>query len=402
MPWNQPGSDDKDPWNKQNNQQGPPDLDELFRNLMKRFGVGAGGRKSAGGSSGGAGMLAGGTGFLVIVVLGLTLWIASSFYIIKQGETGVILRFGKFAETTDAGLRWHLPYPVETVEKVNVQKVNTIEVGYRTSGSSNRSGAVPAEALMLTEDENIVDIRFAVQYDIKDPKKLLFNVADNTAMVVRQATESAVREIVGHSTMDFTLTEGRAEIAIQVRDLLQKILDRYETGINVRSVEMQNAQPPEQVKGAFDDAVKAREDEQQKKNLAEAYANDLIPKARGAGARITQEADAYKASVIAGARGETERFLKVLAAYQQAPEITRKRMYLDAMESVMTNTPKMLIDERQGSNKLLYLPLEKMLNTRPQARGRQPAADTVPSNDTVAPGVTRGARVDPRNRMRTR
>jgi len=401
MPWNQPGSDDKDPWNKRNNQQGPPDLDELFRNLMKRFGVGTGGNKSGGGFSGGTGILAGGTGLIVVVVLGLAVWIASSFYTVQQGETGVVLRFGKFSETTQAGLRWHLPYPVETVEKVNVQKVNTVEVGYRTSSSSNRSGAVPAEALMLTEDENIVDVHFAVQYDIKDPKRLLFNVAGRTPMVVRQATESAVREIVGHSKMDFTLTEGRAEIALKVRDLLQQILDRYQTGINVRSVEMQNAQPPEQVKGAFDDAVKAREDEQQKINLAEAYANDLVPKARGAAARITQEADAYKASVVAGARGETERFLKVLAVYKNAPEITRKRMYLDAMESVMTNTPKIIIDEKAGSNKLLYLPLEKMINSLSATRSRQPAADTVSSTDAVLPNSGRAPVNDPRNRMRT-
>ncbi|HED13942.1 MAG TPA: FtsH protease activity modulator HflK [Gammaproteobacteria bacterium] len=401
MPWNQPGSDDKDPWNKRNTQQGPPDLDELFRNLMKRFGVGTGGRKGGGGVPGGTGMLSGGTGLLVVVVLGLAVWIASGFYTVKQGETGVVLRFGKFTETTDAGLRWHLPYPVETVENVNVQKVNTIEVGYRTSNSSNRTGAVPQEALMLTKDENIVDIHFAVQYDIKDPRKLLFNVADEPSMVVRQATESAVREVVGHSTMDFTLTEGRAEIALQVRDLLQKILDRYETGVNVRSVEMQNAQPPEQVKGAFDDAVKAREDEQQKKNLAEAYANDRIPRARGAAARIKQEAEAYQASVVAGARGETERFLKVLAAYQKAPKITRKRMYLDAMESVMSNTPKLMIDEKKGSNTLLYLPLEKLMNSLPSIRSRQPAADTVSSTDAVLPGLNRRTKADPRNRMRT-
>ncbi len=402
MPWNQPGSDDKDPWNKRDNQQGPPDLDELFRTLMKRFGVGGGGKKRGGNISGGAGMISGVTGLIVVAVLGLAVWIASSFYIIKQGETGVVLRFGKFSETTDAGLRWHLPYPIETVEKVNVQKVNTIEVGYRTSNSSNRTGAVPQEALMLTKDENIVDVHFAVQYDIKDPRNLLFNVADEPSMVVRQATESAVREVVGHSTMDFALTEGRAEIALQVRDLLQQTLDRYQTGVNVRSVEMQNAQPPEQVKDAFDDAVKAREDEQQKKNLAEAYANDLIPRARGAASRIKQEAEAYQASVVAGARGETERFLKVLSAYQKAPKITRKRMYLDAMQSVMSNTPKLLTDEKQGNNTLLYLPLEKMLNSLPSVQSRQPAADTVSSTDAVLPSLDRGTQTDPRNRTRTR
>ena len=283
-----------------------------------------------------------------------------------QGEQAVELRFGKYRETNDAGLHWHIPTPFETVEIINTQHVNTVEVGYR-KGASNLS-TVPREALMLTQDENIIDIQFAVQYDIKDPTNLLFNVSEfnprNMAeTVVRQATESAVREIVGRSTMDFAITEGRARLAAETKSLVQRILDRYQTGINVRTVEMQNAQPPSQVKNAFDDVVRAREDEERIKNLAQAYANDIIPKARGFAARITQEAQAYKESTVAKAEGQASRFEQVLEEYRKAPEVTRDRLYLEAMEEVLSNSSKMMIDQ-QGGDSVMYLPLDQLLRGR--------------------------------------
>ena len=225
---------------------------------------------------------------------------------------------------------------------------------------------------MLTQDENIIDIQFAVQYDIKNPTNLLFNVSEfnprNMAeTVVRQATESAVREIVGRSTMDFAITEGRARLAAETKSLVQRILDRYQTGINVRTVEMQNAQPPSQVKNAFDDVVRAREDEERIKNLAQAYANDIIPKARGFAARITQEAQAYKESTVAKAEGQASRFEQVLYEYRKAPEVTRDRLYLEAMEEVLSNSSKMMIDQ-QGGDSVMYLPLDQLLRGRNASR----------------------------------
>ena len=249
------------------------------------------------------------------------------------------------------------------MEIINTQKENTVQVGYRDGA---RKQYVPAEALMLTQDENIIDIQIAVQYDIKDPSDWLFNVSEYNSRdlahnVVRQAAESAVREIVGRNTMDFAITEGREQIAAETRSLVQEILDLYETGINVVTVEMQDAQPPEQVQDAFADVVRAREDEVRLKNLAEAYANDIIPKARGFASRIMQEAEAYKAAVIAKADGETSRFNQVLKEYQKAPEITRDRLYIETMEQVFSNSSKMLIDQPQGGNNVMYLPLDQLL-----------------------------------------
>ena len=239
---------------------------------------------------------------------------------------------------------------------------------------------------MLTQDENIIDIQFAVQYDVKNPTDLLFNVSEyNTSeladLVVRQATESAVREIVGRNRMDFAITEGRAQLASETKVLVQEILDRYETGINIRTIEMQNAQPPEQVKDAFDDVVRAREDEVRLKNLAQAYANDIIPKARGFSARIMQEAEAYRASIIAKADGETARFEQVLTEYTKAPDITRDRLYLDTMEEVFSRSSKMVIDQPSGGNNVMYLPLDQLLRDR---GGRTSGMDGSPSGQTAS------------------
>lgn len=429
MPWNQPGSNqpgsnksetgsnnegpnegpNEDPWGQRNrrtasHQQGPPDLDEMFRQAKERIdnlfgrrggGSGTGDSPSGGGRFGGSGLI------ILLPIIGLGFWIATGFYTVDQGEQAVELRFGKYTETNDAGLHWHIPTPFESVEIVNTQNVNTVEVGYRKGSRSVQS--VPREALMLTQDENIIDIHFAVQYDIKDPTDLLFNVNEYNSRdiadgVVRQATESAVREIVGRNTMDFAITDGRAQLAAEAKTLVQDILDRYRTGINIRTVEMQNAQPPEQVKDAFDDVVKAREDEQRLKNLAEAYANDIIPKARGFSARILQEADAYKASVIAKAAGETARFDQVLSEYSKAPSITRDRLYLETMEQVFSRSSKMLIDQQSGGNNVMYLPLDQLLKNRnPLSDGSElgnPGSARSPANQITNRSLSTNRSVD--------
>jgi len=378
MPWNQPGSGGNDPWGQRGagggggQQQGPPDLDEIVRRAQRAIGGLLGGRGGGSGGSGGggAGKFGGVLGIGLAVVVAGGLWLASGFYIVEAGEEGVVLRFGRYAETTQPGLRWHVPRPVEQVHVINVQRLNTVEVGYRGSEAARPSTTVPREALMLTSDENIIDIRFAVQFDIKDPRALLFNVSEDMTSLVRGATESAVREVVGRSTLDFVLTEGRREAVIEIRTLLQEILDRYDTGIRVRAVEMQNAQPPAEVKDAFDDAVRAREDEERLKNEAEAYANDVIPRARGQAARIMEEAEGYSASVMARAEGEAERFIAVLDEYRLAPGVTRERLYIETMESVFANTNKLMLDQSGGGNNVIYLPIDQLMRQGRESQAR--------------------------------
>ena len=361
MPWNQSGSGDKDPWGQGNGQNQPPDLDEVLKDIQKKFSGIFGGKGGGSGKSGGNLPSFSSKAIAPISIIVLGLWFATGFYVVEQGQQAVEMRFGAYKTIKEAGLRWHMPYPIESVEVVNIQQIRTVEVGYRTSARSNQATTVGREALMLTADENIIDIHFAVQYDIKDPRELIFNVAEAYDSVVRGATESAVREIVGRNTMDFAITGGRAEIAQETKSLLQQILDRYDTGINIKAVEMQNAQPPAEVKAAFDDAVKAREDEERFKNEAQAYQNDIIPRARGAAARLEQEAAAYKATVVAKARGEASRFLQVLDEYKKAPDVTRDRLYLDALEDVYGNSTKLVIDQKSGGNNVMYLPLDQLI-----------------------------------------
>ena len=378
MPWDEP---DKDRQSKNSGQRGgssgPPEIDDIvsdiqdkFSRIFSNFGGGSSSKGPNDPADSGSGSpkspkKSGSRKPLMLLALVIVagIWISSGLYVVEQGEQGVELRFGEYTRTTDAGLRWHFPVPIEEVLIVNVQKVNTVEVGYRVSERNRTLTPVTREALMLTADENIIDIQFAVQYDIKDPKDLLFNVSDPMHLVVRQATESAVREIVGGNTMDFAITAGRAAIAQDTRVLLQEILDRYKTGLNVRAVEMQNAQPPAEVKAAFDDAVKAREDEERIKNEAEAYANDVIPRARGQAARIIQEAQAYKESIVARAQGEASRFEQIYAEYRKAPEITRDRLYLESIEAVLNNSTKLIIDQ-DSSNNIIYLPLDQLMQRR--------------------------------------
>jgi len=335
--------------------EGPPDLDEIWNRLRQRlaglFG-GRGGPRRTGEPAGGRGFPGGAWLLVALVVI---IWLASGFYIVDASQRGVVLRFGKYHQTTEPGPQWHLPYPIESVEVVNLSQVRTLEVGYRT----NVKNKVLKESLMLTDDENIVDLQFALQYVLKDPKDYLFTNR-NPDETVMQVAESAMREIVGKSKMDFVLYEGREAIRAEAQKLMQVILDRYQTGIAISQVTMQQAQPPEQVQAAFDDAVKATQDRERQINEGQAYANDVVPKARGAASRLMQEAEGYKQRIIATAEGEASRFRQIVTEYSRAPAVTRERMYLDTMQQVLSSTSKVIVDQKSG-NSLLYLPLDKLL-----------------------------------------
>lgn len=354
MAWNDPQWGNKD--NRKNS--GPPDLDELWKRLNERLnglfgGKGGGGNDGGDGSSSGG--LPGGGNLVIMLIAALVLvWVASGFYIVDTGQRGVVLRFGKYVETTTDGPHWHLPWPIESREIVNVDQVRTVEIGYR----NNVKSKVLRESLMLTDDENIIDLQFAVQYILKDPVEFLFvnRLPEDTVL---QVAETAMREIVGKNKMDFVLYEGRDDIAARAKKLMQQILDRYNTGISISQVTLQNIQPPEQVQAAFDDAVKASQDRERLKNEAEAYFNDVVPRAKGVASRLKEEAEGYKLSVIANAEGDASRFSQILTEYQKAPQVTRQRIYLDTMQTVMNNTSKVLVDQK-GGNSLLYLPLDKL------------------------------------------
>ena len=389
MSWNEPGGDKKDPWSGRGDDKGPPDLDEAIRSLQEKLGkiFGGGGGGDGGNAPGGS---AKGLGFLVGGAV--VLWGLSGFYIVDEGNHGVVTRFGKYTETTQSGLNWHIPVPIEQVQIVNVKQQRFIEVGYRSGGSQQTLGSVPKEALMLTKDENIVDVRLAVQYQVKDAKQFLFNVV-NPSSTLKQVTESAERGVIGSSKMDFVLTEGRSEIVGQIKEEIQIVMDSYASGIQITSVNLQDAQPPEQVQSAFEDAIKAREDEQRLINEAEAYANDVVPRARGAAARKMQEAEGYKEQVIAQAEGEASRFTNLVAEYKKAPEITRKRLYIESMQSVLSKTNTVMIDVKGGNN-LLYLPLDKIMKQQqveiePGSNSQQSVATSTPQPDPVR-STTRG------------
>ncbi len=382
MAWNDPQ------WGKKDN-GGPPDLDELWRRLNKRLaglfgGKGKGGEPS--GAPAGAPLIPGRSliGFVLAAIAAL--WLASGFYIVDAGERGVVLRFGKYTETTQPGPHWHLPWPIESVQVVNVDQVRTVEIGYR----NNVRNKIPQESLMLTDDENIVDLQFAVQYTVKNPEDYLFNDrSPNDA--VKQVAESAMREIVGRSKMDYVLYEGRTDVAAQAKSLMQKILDRYGTGIAISQVTLQNIQPPEQVQAAFDDAVKAGQDKERQKNEAQAYANDVVPRAKGLAARLIEEAQGYRQSVIATAKGDASRFDQIAAEYRRAPEVTRTRLYLDTMQQVLSHTSKVIV-EQNGSHNLLYLPLDKLQQmATPRAAPAAPAAPPPAVSDQPATTATPAA-----------
>ncbi|MBA2658471.1 MAG: FtsH protease activity modulator HflK [Nitrosospira sp.] len=366
-------------WGRKKGNSGPPDLDQLWRNFNKKLN-GFFKRKDGGGNGSGGGEGSGGgspkrygSSIGLLAGLLLLLWIASGFYIVNEGQRGLVLRFGKYVETTQAGLRWHLPYPVEIVEAVNVSQVRTVEIGYR----NNVRSKVLKESLMLTDDENIIDIQFAVQYILKNPEEFLFNNREPENAVL-QAAETAIREIIGKSKMDFVLYEGREQVAAKATQLMQEILDRYKIGIAISKVTMQNAQPPEQVQAAFDDAVKAGQDRERQKNEGQAYANDVIPKAKGNAARLLEESEGYKQRVIASSEGDASRFKQVLVEYNKAPGVTRDRLYLDMMQQVLSSTSKILVDQKNGNN-LLYLPLDKLIQTSGSSSSSTLAADVLPA-----------------------
>lgn len=356
MAWNEPGGPgDKDPWGRKRD-QGPPDLDQIVRNLRNKLASAFGGKRKGGvgSSEPGAGRL----GFGLIIGVAAALWLLSGLYIVQQGENAVELRFGQSDEVKGPGLHWHLPFPIEKKEVVNVEKVSTLELGYRRNEKGAGTSKIPKEALMLTQDENIISIEFAIQYRIKSATDYLFNIAE-PEVTIGQAAESAVREVVGRNSLDFVLTSGRSEVEQNIMTILQEMLDRYNSGITIVAVEMQEALPPDEVRAAFDDVVKAREDEQRLKNEAEAYYNDIVPRARGAAARAMQEAQGYKASVVARAEGDARRFSQIVSEYAKAPNVTRERMYLDTMEDVFSKTSKIFVDQKAG-NSMLYLPLDKI------------------------------------------
>jgi len=366
-------------WGKRGNSGGPPDLDEIWRNVNRRLNDFLGRRGGDGGGGGDdrpprRGLALGGAGLLIALVL--LVWLASGFYIVDEGRRGVVTRFGKFTETTQPGPRWHLPFPVEAVELVDFSQVRTIEIGYRNS-TANRNAK---EATMLTEDENIIDIQFAVQYNLNSAEAFVFNNRKPEEMV-KFVAESAIREVVGKSKMDFALYEGREQIAQRTRDLMQKSMDLYKTGVFIQKVTLQSVQPPDKVQAAFDDAVKAAQDRVRLVNEGQAYANDVVPRARGMASRLLEEANGYNTEVTQRSEGDASRFRSILTEYTRAPGVTRDRLYLDMMQSVLTNSSKVVVDQKTGSGNLLYMPLDKLMQ---QAAG----ATVVTSPDSVAPPRT--------------
>ena len=342
----------------QKNNEGPPDLDEVLRDLSQKINNLFG--KKGGGS--GSNQAPSGKGMdvpiLPIVAIIAAIWMATGFYIVDQGSLGVLQRFGKFTTTTEPGPRWHWPFPIESVTVVNMEQVRRLEVGYRSSGEGSGSKTkVPREALMLTEDENIIDMQVAVQYKLKSAKDYVFNNRD-TDKSVMSAAETAIREVVGKSKLDDLLQKGLPDTSAR----MQTILDSYNTGILITSVSRQKGAAPEQVKEAFDDVNRAGQDYQRQINLGQAYANDVIPKARGNASRLSAEAAGYKLKVESEATGNASRFEQILTQYNKAPEVTRQRLYLDAQEQIMSNTSKVIVDQK-GGNSLLYLPLDKLMET---------------------------------------
>ncbi|MFN2349186.1 MAG: FtsH protease activity modulator HflK [Thioalkalivibrio sp.] len=391
MPWNEPGKNSNDPWGGGGrsggggggNQGGPPDLDEVMRKLSRRLNGLFGGGGSGGDGDGGGGMgRHASAGITLIAIVAVVVWLASGFFIISEGQRGVVLQFGKFKSVAAPGPNWHMPYPIETVERVDVDSIRSIQ----------------HRALMLTADENIIDVDVAVQYRVMDPVDFIFNVRDPDR-TTRQVMESAIRERVGKNSLEFILGEGRAEIATSSRVVIQEALDSYGTGVSVTSVSMQQAQPPEPVQEAFADAIRAREDEARFRNEAEAYANGIVPQARGEAARIQQESEAYREQVLARAEGDASRFSQLLVEYQRAPDVTRERLYLETTEAVLGGTNKVIVDMKGGNN-LMYLPLDKFMQQQGGTGGSRSTTSGSRGVDssTPAPLPNLGTRPDPRAR----
>jgi membrane protease subunit HflK len=382
-------------WGKRGS-SGPPDLDEIWRNVNRRINE-AFGRKSGGDDEGPGGPGGGGrprlplSGAGILVALVLLVWLASGFYIVDEGRRGVVTRFGKYTETTQPGARWHLPFPIEEKELVDFSQVRTVEVGYRNTPKNKREN----EALMLTDDENIIEIQFAVQYNLKSAEDFLFKVR-KPDQIVQFIAQTAMGEVVGKAKMDFVLYEGREQIAKSAEKLMQEMLDRYGTGVYVQKVTLQSVQPPDKVQAAFDDAVKAGQDRERFRNEGQAYANDVVPRARGNAARLLEEANGYLASVVQKSEGDASRFRQILTEYAKAPGVTRERLYLDMMQSVLGNSSKVLVDQKAGSN-LLYLPLDKLIQqgVAPAAAAGTVTPDLPASRQSTTPAPEPSTTLDP-------
>ena len=388
--------------------QGPPDLDELWRDFNRRlsglFG-GRGGRGPGGGNGGNGGgnfqpeMKNAGLGVGVIAAIALLIWLGSGFFIVQEGQQAVITQFGKYHATVGAGFNWRLPYPIQREETVRVTQIRSVDVG---RDSVIKSTGL-RESAMLTQDENIVEIKFAVQYRLNDARAYLFESKSPDDAVV-QAAESAVREVVGKMTMDNAMADERDQIAPRVRDRMQGILDLYKVGIEVVGVNMQQGgvRPPEQVQAAFDDVLKATQERERVKNEAQAYANQVVPLAAGTASRLKQEADGYKARVVAQAQGDAQRFSSVLTEYQKAPLVTRERMYIDTMQQIYGGVNKIIIDSRAGGN-LMYLPLDRLMQAAPAAAASAPSTpNSTPAPVTPGSADTTDNRSDARSRSDAR
>lgn len=398
-PGNNPSSDNQDAQRPQrpSGNDGPPDLDELWKDFQNRMGGmfgkrprGPSGPRQGGGyeppnpraARFGAGLIA--------VILAL-IWLGSGFFIVQEGQQAVITQFGKYHSTVGAGFNWRLPYPVQAHEKVFVTQIRSVDIGSNAIVSATGL----KESSMLTSDENIVDIKFAVQYRLSDARAYLFE-SQNPDDAVIKAAETAVREVVGKMRMDSALAEERDQIAPNVRNLMQTILDRYQVGIEVVGVNLQQGgvRPPEEVQAAFDDVLKAAQERERAKNEAQAYANDVVPRARGQASRLIEEAEAYKARIVAQAQGDAHRFNRIYEEYRKAPQVTRDRIYVDTMRDMYSNVTKVVIESKQGSN-LLYLPLDKIIQSTTQeslnAIGASSATPATPSTPTTAPSANQGA-----------
>ena len=388
--------------NKPSQNAGPPDLDELWRDLNRKLSQFLGGKNGGpphkgspnGSPSNGLPPFFRNLGVGVILGAFVLIWMGTGFFIVQEGQQAVITQFGKYKATVGAGFNWRLPYPIQKHELVFVPQIRSVDIG--------RDNVIKAtglrESAMLTEDENIVEIKFAVQYRLNDARAYLFESKNPTEAVV-QAAETAVREVVGKMKMDSALAEERDQIAPRVRTLMQTILDRYKVGIEVVGINLQQGgvRPPEQVQAAFDDVLKAGQERERAKNEAQAYANDVIPRAVGAASRLKEESQAYRERIVAQAEGDAQRFKAILPEYQNAPQVTRDRMYLDAMQQIYTNVTKVVIDSKQGSN-LMYLPLDKLMQATSSPLAPAAASDASANGNNASAPAPAAASTDPRSR----
>lgn len=376
MAWNEPGGNDNDPWGNRKNSGGPPDLDEVFKNVRGKIDglFGKKGPQRSGGSDGGSsggfpGGSLGSKGFGIVAGILGVLWLLSGIYIIEPAEAGVVTQFGRHVKTVNAGPHWHIPYPVQSVERINVQEVRT---------------ATLPDQLILTQDENLADIKVTVQYVINSAENYLFNVRqpDET---LNQVMESALREVIGQTDLEAVLTAGRELIPSVTRDEMQNVLDSYNAGIGITSVNFEKGQPPPEVQAAFSDVIKAREDRERFINEAQGYSNEVVPRARGDAQRVIEEAQAYRTRVEQAAIGESQRFLSLLTEFKKAPDVTRERLYIEAMETVLANSNKVLIDSSNGGNSLMYLPIDKLIEQGGNRGQTGSAVDLLSSSSNDSP-----------------